>query len=194
AALERVTPHATRYLTLYGHGPGVEGNDTSYVEDGRLRFKRGDVQADYAADAESLNAVLTGVLQQSRARTLLAQVGHSGPAGSPVWGHGLTLLPEDIERIRHESSGSLVMVSGACHSGMFAEAVQCGLFAAHPDVTAAGCQLSPEALEGSDDYLRHFFQGATAAATARRSRQPPPTLYDAHWYASTRLEDHQLSY
>src|SRR5690606_24883243 len=38
AALERVTPHATRYLTLYGHGPGVEGNDTSYVEDGRLRF------------------------------------------------------------------------------------------------------------------------------------------------------------
>src|SRR5690606_29465206 len=46
----------------------------------------------------------------------------------------------------------------------------------------------------SDDYLRHFFQGATAAVSSRRSRQAPPTLYDAHWYASTRLEDHQLSY
>src|SRR5690606_9477415 len=48
--------------------------------------------------------------------------------------------------------------------------------------------------ESSDDYLRHFFQGATAGTVARRSRRPPPTLYDAHWYASMRLEDHQLSY
>ena len=86
------------------------------------------------------------------------------------------------------------MVSGACNSGMFAKAVQCGFFAAHPDVKASGCQLSPAALETSDDYLRYFFRAATAAGdTAKRSRQPA-TLYDAHWYAATRLENHQLSY
>ncbi len=56
------------------------------------------------------------------------------------------------------------MVSGACNGGQFAKAVQCGFFAAHPDVRASGCQLSPAALETSDDYLRHFFRAATAEA------------------------------
>jgi hypothetical protein len=173
----------------------VEGHDTSYIDDGRVRFQRADVGAEWAADAAGLSGVLTGVREQSRARTLLVQVGHSGPAGSPLWGHGLTLVPDDLKRLKHESSGTLIMVSGACHSGMFATAVQCGFFAAHPDVTAAGCQLSPEALEASDDYLRHFFRGAAAgAAGARQRNRRPASLYDAHWYASTRLEDHQLSY
>lgn len=194
-ALEAMQLGALRYVTLYGHGPGVEGNDTSYIAGDRLRFKRADVDADFAADAAGLNGVLTGVLHADRARTLLVQVGHSGPAGSPLWGHGLTLLPEDLEPIKHEASGELVMVSGACHSGMFARAAQCGFFAAHPDVLAAGCQLSAEALEASDDYLRHFFRAATGASMQRSTRsRVPATLYDAHWYASTRLEDHQLSY
>jgi hypothetical protein len=77
--------------------------------------------------------------------------------------------------------------------------VQCGFFAAHPDVTSSGCQLSPAALEKSDDYLRHFFGALSDASIApapghKRGAAPAVSLYDAHWYASTRLEDHQLSY
>jgi hypothetical protein len=203
AALEAVSPGALRYVTLYGHGPNVPGNDTSYITDGRVRFERADLDADYAADAAGLNAVLTGVLRTDSARTLLVQVGHSGPAGAPLWGHGVTLVASDLEPIKRESTGELVMVSGACMSGQFAKAVQCGFFAAHPDVVASGCQLSPEALESSDDYLRYFFAGATdpgatapSATLSRRNKNKrnAPALYDAHWSASTRLEDHALSY
>jgi hypothetical protein len=175
----------------------VQGNDTSYIGDGRTLFERADIDADYSADAAGLNSVLTGVMQSERARTLLVQVGHSGPIGSPLWGHGLPLTPADIEPIRH-SGGSTIMVSGACHSGQFARALQCGFFAAHPDVRASGCQRSPEALQTSDDYPRHFFtaasEGASGDSRGRRRRASPATFYDAHWYASTRLEDHQLSY
>src|SRR5690606_25603510 len=159
--LEALSLGPIHYVTLYGHGPQVQGNDTSYFADGRTRFKRAEVNADFAADADGLNSVLTGVKQSEGARTLLVQVGHSGPAGSPLWGHGLTLAPADIEPIKRESSGSLIMLSGACHSGAFAKAVQCGFFAAHPEVTASGCQLSPAALETSDDYLHHFLQAAS---------------------------------
>jgi hypothetical protein len=195
AALEGMSLGGPRFVTLYGHGPGVEGNDTSYIGDGRTLFKRADVHADYAADAAGLNSVLTGVLHAERARTLLVQVGRSGPTGAPLWGHGLTLTPADLEPINRGSGGALIMVSGACNGGQFAKAVQCGFFAAHPDVLASGCQLSPAALESSDDYLRHFFRAATGreAAAPKRGAQPA-TLYDAHWYASTRLEDHELSY
>jgi hypothetical protein len=195
-ALEGRNLGAINYVTLHGHGPSVQGNDTSYIAGGRTQFQHADVRADFAADAAGLNSVLTSV-RLGGARTLLVQVGHSGEAGSPLWGHGLTLLPADIEPIKRESSGEMIMVSGACHSGTFAKAVQCGFFAAHPDVLASGCQLSPEALQTSDDYLRHFFRagsGAAAGRGGRRSPGGPATLYDAHWYASTRLEDHQLSY
>jgi hypothetical protein len=186
-----------RFVTLDGHGPGVEGNDTSYIEGGRTLFERADVHADYAADAAGLSSVLTGVLRADHAHTLLVQVGHAGPAGAPLWGHGLTLTAGDLEPIKRESNGELLMVSGACNGGQFAKAVQCGFFAAHPDVRASGCQLSPAALETSDDYLRHFFRAATAGAPtadARKRSVPPATLYDAHWYASARLEDEAISY
>ncbi len=187
-----------RFVTLDGHGPGVDGNDTSYIEGGRTLFKRADVHADYAADAAGLSSVLTGVLRADHARTLLVQAGHAGPTGAPLWGHGLTLSPADIEPIKRESSGELLMVSGVCNGGQFAKAVQCGFFAAHPDVRASGCQLSPAALQTSDDYLRHFFRGATVGATNGDSRKRggamPATLYDAHWYASARLEDEAISY
>jgi hypothetical protein len=194
AALEAQKLGSLRYVTLFGHGPGVDGNDTSYIVDGRTQFKRADIRSDYAADAAGLNAVLTAVLRADRARTLLVQVGRSGPTGAPLWGHGLTVTPADLEPLKG-AAGKLVMVSGACNGGQFAKVAQCGFFAAHPDVRATGCQLSPAALETSDDYLRFFFRAATGGATAARSRSAPaPTLYDAHWYASTRLEDHQLSY
>jgi len=195
AALERMSLGGPRFVTLYGHGPGVEGNDTSYIADGRTLFKRADLHADYAADAAGLNSVLSAVRRTEHARTLLVQVGHSGPVGAPLWGHGLTLTPADLEPLERESSGALLMVSGACNGGQFAKVVQCGFFAAHPDVHASGCQLSPAALESSDDYLRYFFRAATGVgADARKRGSPPATLYDAHWYASTRLEDHELSY
>jgi hypothetical protein len=197
-ALEGMSLGSPRFVTLFGHGPTVQGNDTSYLVDGRTQFQRAAVTADYAADAAGLSSVLTGVLQADRARTLLVQVGHSGPTGAPLWGHGLTLTAADLEPLERESTGELVMVSGACNSGQFAKAVQCGFFAAHPEVLAAGCQLSPEALAASDDYLRHFFGAAAGAAAgpapSRQRNRQPTTLYDAHWHASTRLEDHQLSY
>ena len=195
AAIEGMSLGGPRFVTLYGHGPGVEGNDTSYIAAGRTRFKRADVRADYAADAAGLSSVLAGVLHAERARSLLVQVGHSGPTGAPLWGHGLTLVPADLEPIKRESGGALIMVSGACNGGQFAKAVQCGFFAAHPDVRATGCQLSRAALESSDDYLRYFFRAAAGRETdARKRGAQPATLYDAHWYASTRLEDHELSY
>ena len=203
AALDAQKLGALRYATVFGHGPGVTGNDTSYIVDGHTQFKRADIRADYAADAAGLNSVLTGVLRADRARTLLVQVGHSGPAGAPLWGHGLTVMPADLEPLKG-APGKVVMVSGACNGGMFAKVAQCGFFAAHPDVKASGCQLSPAALETSDDYLRLFFRAATGGAAAGGLQPRPgatrtrsaaaPTLYDAHWYASTRLEDHQLSY
>ena len=38
--------------------------------------------------------------RRSEPRTLLIQVGHSGLAGSPLWGGGSTLMPDDIAPIR----------------------------------------------------------------------------------------------
>jgi hypothetical protein len=190
-----------RFVTLYGHGPRIQGNDTSTIVDGRTRFERAPLRADYGADAAGLNAVLTGVREARGAHTLLVQVGHSGPTGAPLWGHGLTLTPTDLEPL---AGANLVMVSGVCNGGQFALAAQCGFFAAHPEVNASGCQLSPAAIAASDDYLRLFFRSASGAVPAAasapasgqrsRSRSVLPSLYDAHWYASTRLEDHQISY
>ncbi len=117
-----------------------------------------------------MNSVLTGVLRADRARTLLVQVGHSGPVGAPLWGHGLTLMPADLEPLRG-AAGKVVMVSGACNGGMFAKVAQCGFFAAHPDVRASGCQLSPAALETSDDYLRFFFRAATRVRDCERAHR-----------------------
>jgi len=89
-----------------------------------------------------------------------------------------------------------VMVSGACHGDQFATALQCGFFAAHPDVVASGCESSPEGLGASDDYLQLFFRAASGTATegTRLRNRRPPTLHDAHWYAALRLEDQQLPY
>ncbi len=205
AALEAAKVGSLRYVTLYGHGPKTEGNDTSYLVDGHTRFERAPIHADYGSDAAGLNSVLTAVADTARARTLLVQVGHSGPAGAPLWGHGLTLTAADLAPLA-QAPGATVMVSGACNGGQFAKVAQCGFFAAHPDVRASGCQRSPAALETSDDYLRYFFRAASGEAAsgapaggasgkrAKLAKPALPTLYDAHWYASTRLEDHQLSY
>lgn len=197
SALDGLGLGGIRYVTLYGHGPDVAGNDTSYIVGGRTHFRRADLDADLGADAASLSRVLTGVRESAPNRTLLIQVGHSGRVGSPLWGAGLTMVPDDLAPLRDEPGVDLVMISGACNGGMYASAVQCGFFAAHPEVVASGCQRSPEALVTSDDYLRHFFRAATGTerdVTVYGSRRRPPTLAAAHWYATARLEDHQISY
>jgi hypothetical protein len=202
-ALDALGPNAVRYSLLYGHGPGVEGNDTSYVADGRTLFKRADIGATHAADAASLNGVLTAVRWTPRARTLLVHAGHMDVTGAPLWGSGAKLAPADLAPLATEPAGELVVVSGSCHGGQLAPIAQCGFFAAHPDALAASCELSPVTLAQSDDYLRHFFRAATgeepvagSGTGARRRGSAPtlPTLHDAHWHASSRLEDHALTY
>jgi hypothetical protein len=153
-----------------------------------------DIPADYAAGPDGANAVLTALKLKPGARTLLVHVGHSGPTGIPLWGSLGTVSREDLTAAGRDADGSLVMVSGGCHSGIFADAVQCGFFAAHPDVLASGCQLSEEAIAASDDYLKLFFEGLQRSGHTADATVAPATLEEAHWYASTRVEDHQLSY
>jgi hypothetical protein len=200
-----------RYSLLYGHGPGVTGNDTSYVADGRTLFKRADVGATHAADAAALNAVLTAVRWTPRARTLLVHAGHADISGVPLWGSGAKLGPAALAPLAHEPAGELVIVSGACYGGQLAATAQCGFFAAHPAARAASCELAPAAQETADDYLRHFFAAATGAATGAATAAAPgargasaarrragqaalPTLYEAHWQAALQIEDHALTY
>jgi hypothetical protein len=145
-----------------------------------------------------LNSVLTGVLHADHASTLLVQVGHAGPTGAPLWGHGLTLSPADIEPIKRDSSDALIMVSGACNGGQFAKAVQCGFFAAHPDVRATAASCRPRRSKRRDDYLRHFFRAATAASGERRfsqaRRAARDALRSALVFVVARLEDEAISY
>ncbi|MEO0423901.1 MAG: hypothetical protein AAF184_16300 [Pseudomonadota bacterium] len=183
-----LSPQSTR-VTLHGHGPAVDGNDESLLVDGAVEFRRGDVAREFAATADDLNAVLSGIRQTPRARTLLFQAGHAGPTGAPLWGHGLTLRPLHLAPLG-DDGGELIMVSGACHGGQFAEAVSCGFFAAHPAVTATGCQLSAEAIEASDDYLNLLL----GFLDDKARRDEPTSLHAAHWYASARLEHHQVPY
>ena len=187
---------AVKYLTLYGHGPGIPGNDTSEMKAGVVSFLRADIPADFGADAKSLGIVLTSLHRSRGTRTLIVHAGHSGPDGAPTWGDAGELEPEDLADVAFSGRRELVMVSGGCNSGVFAAAVSCGFFAAHPEVTATGCQLTQEAIEKSDDYLRLFFASFTPAQknAADSDLDGVVTLSEAHWYASTRIEDHQISY
>ncbi len=191
---QRLQASPPRYITLYGHGPGGRFNDTSVMQDGVTTFVHADIPADYGADLEGANAVLTALKDNAGARTLLVHVGHSGPTGLPLWGRLGTVSTEELTAAGRDAAGSLVMVSGGCHSGIFASAVQCGFFAAHPDVLASGCQLSEEAIASSDDYLKLFFEGLQRSPDTADPEAAEVTLEGAHWYASTRVEDHQLSY
>ncbi len=187
---------AVKYLTLYGHGPHSDANDTSTMQGGVVSYERADLAEDFGADAGALGMLLTSVRRSTGTRTLIVHAGHSGPDGAPLWGSAGDLAPEDLADVGFSSRREVVMVSGGCNSGVFANAVSCGFFAAHPEVTATGCQLTPEAIEKSDDYLRLFFQGLTPGARdeADSDRDGKVSLAEAHWYASTRIEDHQISY
>jgi hypothetical protein len=177
-----------RFITLYGRGPDGDSNDTSILRKGAVSFMHPDMSIDYAADAPGLSSVFSALRSIRGRNTLLIHAGHSGPTGIPIWGSLGTVTPEDITAIGDGERSQLKIVSGGCHSGLFARAAQCGFFAAHPDVVATGCQLSPEAIEKSDDYLRFFFRYLD------ENGQGDARLDSAHWAASVRLEHHQLSY
>jgi hypothetical protein len=181
--------HGLRVITLYGRGPTGTSNDTSVLSNGEISFMHPDIPIDYAADLRGIDATLGGIRQSGGAHTLLIHVGHSGLAGIPIWGLLGTVTPDDISSVGGNDTSKLVMVSGGCHSGIFARSVQCGFFAAHPEVTATGCQLSQDAIDQSDDYLKLFFE-----ALGESTRRANVGLDEAHWYASTRIEDHQISY
>lgn len=187
SVLQRLPVPGLTFTTLYGQGSDPEANDTSVMSDGRIGFTHPDMPIDFAADLPGIEAVFGGIKRRHGRRTLLVHVGHSGPNGIPIWGLHGTVTPDDFTALGEGSVSDLVMVSGGCHSGIFARSVQCGFFAAHPDVIATGCQMSDSAIESSDDYLRLFFDPIP-------NLQQSPTLSQAHWSASVRLEDHQLSY
>ncbi|WP_341501465.1 hypothetical protein [Gallaecimonas sp. GXIMD4217] len=176
---------------LYGHGSGVGANDTSYQDGKAIRFKKADINADLPASQAGFSTLFSALNRQPDARTLLVQVGHSNTFGSPLWGKLTPMTPDDFRAA--VNGQDLVMISGACHSGRFANTASCGFYAAHPDVIASGCQLSAEAIRHSDDYLRHFFaalkaKGADADGNGRLS------FAEAHWHAVTRVEPQNLPY
>jgi hypothetical protein len=189
AVLERGLRDASpRFITLYGRGPDGNSNDTSSMHDGVVSFMHPVMPIDYAADIEGLSRVFTALASTQGRHSLLVHVGHNGSTGIPIWGSIGTVAPTDFTALGAPSQ--LKMISGGCHSGLFARSVQCGFFAAHPEVVATGCQLSPAAIERSDDYLRLFFR---QLASGERDGAAV-TLDRAHWVASVQLEHHQLSY
>ena len=189
AVLERgLRASNPRIITLYGRGPDGDSNDTSSMHDGVVSFMHPDMPIDYASDIDGLSRVFTPLASTQGRHALLVHVGHNGPTGIPIWGSIGTVAAADVAALGAPSQ--LKMISGGCHSGLFARSVQCGFFAAHPEVVATGCQLSPEAIERSDDYLRLFFRHLAS----RERDGATTTLERAHWAASVQLEHHQLSY
>lgn len=190
-ALDRaLAPRNPRFITLYGRGPTGDSNDTSMRRNGTISFFHPQLPIDYAADLAGVNTVFSALNRAHGAHSLLVHVGHSGPNGIPIWGMLGTFTPEDMSRVGAARRGELTMISGGCNSGIFARAVQCGFFAAHPEIVSTGCQLSQEAIERSDDYLRMFFR----SMSQHRAAGENVSLERAHWEASVRLEQHQISY
>ena len=192
ALTENLAPTLPQFTTLYAGGRQSQANDTSVMIDGAVHFTHVDVDADLPSTADAVSSLLTAVKRGEGTRSLLVHIGHSGPTGVPLWGALGMVQPQDL---REASGNNVLMVSGGCNSGIFARAVQCGFFAAHPEVLATGCEKSASAIEKADDYLRLFFTGINSKDGAVDSDHDGKIgLSEAHWYASVRLEDHQLSY
>lgn len=177
-------------VVLYGNGD-APAPDTATTIDGEVRLVQSEIDAPLSADAETLGRLFEGL--RGSQHNLLVQVGHSGPVGAPLWGQLANIDAPLLERLVDKTGSDLVMVSGACHGGQFAKAPSCGFFAAHPQVVATGCQKSPEALRGSDDYLGLYFDGA-GSGRADLDGDGAVTFIEAHWYAATMAEDHQIPY
>ncbi len=151
-----------------------------------------DCDAQYPATLNGMNSWLQSIAASKHAKQLIIQVGHSGPNGMPIWGSALTVTPETLKAGFDKTNKNITFVSGACHSGLFANVAQCGYFAAHPEAISTGCQTSLDAIESSDDYLKYFFLQDTLGADANKDKQI--SFHEAHWYASSKLERHNISY
>lgn len=190
ATLRELAGPALNVLALYGNGDDP-APDTAVLVDGEVEYVQSDIDTPHAADGETLARLFHG-LHGSR-HNLLVQVGHSGPTGAPLWGQLATIDAPMLETLVARSGSDLVMVSGACNGGQFAKAPSCGFFAAHPQVVATGCQKSPQALRGSDDYLGLYF-GGVDDGRADLDDDGAVSFSEAHWYAAVAAEEHQIPY
>lgn len=189
-ALAPIAGPSLNVITLYGNGDDPRP-DTSVLVDGEERFIQSPIDTPHSPDLQTLGRLFESL--RGTGHNLLVQIGHSGPTGAPLWGHLATVDAPLLESLVDKTGSELVMVSGACNSGQFAAAPSCGFFAAHPEVVATGCQKSPEALRGSDDYLGEFF-GGVRSSEADLDRDGAVSFAEAHWFASVRLEHHQIPY
>lgn len=176
---------------VFGHGKGADEFDTLILRDDKYTFVKAPVKADFSAGVSGLEQWFSALKNGSGDNHLIIQVGHSGPNGSPVWGHPLPLNKPLLAKTLDETGKNTVFVSGSCHGGLFAGAASCGFFAAHPDAIATGCQTSLSAIDSSDDYLKFFF-GADPQRDINGDTEI--SFSEAHWFASTRLEHHNISY
>ncbi len=184
----------------YTNGNKPHLRDVLIKKGEHYQFINSGINAEHAADLAGLEQWFSTIASSSEQQQLMVQVGHNSPAGIPIWGHALTVSAELLKQTIDKTGKHLTVVSGACHSGMLANVAQCGFYAAHPDAIATGCQTSLEAVESSDDYLKYFFLNS-GKTIDKLSEQATDSNHDAklsfneaHWYASSRLERHNISY
>lgn len=177
--------------TTYANGQN-KYRDTLVKNGDEYEFVSSSIDAQYPASLNGMNSWLQSIAASKHDKQLIIQVGHSGPNGMPIWGSALTASPEILKAGFDKTNKHITFVSGACHSGLFANVAQCGYFAAHPDAISTGCQTSLDAIESSDDYLKYFFLQDTLDADANEDKQI--SFHEAHWYASSKLERHNISY
>ncbi len=176
---------------IFGHGANSKELDTLRLKGEQYTFIKAPVKADYSADKAGLESWLSAIKNSDDKNHLIIQVGHSGPSGAPVWGHSLPVNQSLLQKKIKQTNKETILVSGACHSGLFARAASCGFYAAHPDAIATGCQKSLSAIDASDDYLKFFFESSGKQDLDGDNKI---TFTEAHWYASTKLENHNISY
>lgn len=179
---------------LYANGAHDKTLNTLYTEEGRDHFKNITFPNALPSSKTGLARLFKTIEMRPDARTLLVQVGHSGPLGAPQFGFFEMLTREEMESAAEDRD--MIMVSGACMSGQFAEVGKCGFFAARPELVSSGCQQSAEAIRHSDDYLRHFFSavGENSRAGADANGDGTLSFAEAHWYAVVRVEGLNMPY
>jgi hypothetical protein len=176
---------------VYANGP-EKYRDTLVKTGDKYEFVFSDIGAQFSSDLDGMNSWLQKIAESKYNKQLIIQVGHSGPTGAPIWGSALTVTPEALKAGFDKTNKHITLVSGSCHSGLFANVAQCGYYAAHPEAISTGCQTSLEAIESSDDYLKYFFLQNNLNADANEDGQV--SFDEAHWYASSKLEKHNISY
>jgi hypothetical protein len=178
-------------ITTYANGP-EKYRDTLVKTGDKYEFVSSGIDAQFSSDLAGMNSWLQKIAESTHDKQLIIQVGHSGPTGAPIWGSALTVTPEALKTGFDKTNKHITLVSGSCHSGLFANVAQCGYYAAHPEAISTGCQTSLEAIESSDDYLKYFFLQNNTNADANEDGQV--SFDEAHWYASSKLEKHNISY